>query len=162
MKIKLLNQMDWQAWRQLRLEALKNVPEAFASSFEEESNWPDQEFQICLDRSNIFGAFNSSELIASVAFYSLDLIKTKHRGVVWGMYVKPEYRGRGIASQLMESVITYAKSRVMQLHLSCVTTNQTAIAFYQKHGFTIYGTEPNSLKIDNKFYDEHLMVKWLH
>jgi ribosomal protein S18 acetylase RimI-like enzyme len=161
MKIKLLDHTDWQAWKELRLEALKNVPEAYGSSFEEESSWSDQEFQNCIARNNIFGAFDNEQLIGSVAFYNLGLIKTKHKGMIWGVYVKSEYRGRSIADQLMESVIAYAKSRILQLHLCCVTKNQAAISFYQKHGFKIYGTEPRSLKIDNEFYDEHLMaLEW--
>jgi len=59
---------------------------------------------------------------------------------------------------LQNSPITDAKSKVLQLHLTCVTSNQGAIQFYQKHGFKIYGTEPRALKIGNIFFDEHLMV----
>ena len=84
--------------------------------------------------------------------------KTKHRGVIWGMYTRPEYRGQGIASALIQTIISHAKSHVAQLHLTCVTTNLGAVAFYQKHGFKIYGTEPRALKIRDTFFDEHLMM----
>ena len=40
MKIKILAQEDWKIWRSFRLEALKNSPESFGSSYEEEVNWP--------------------------------------------------------------------------------------------------------------------------
>ena len=57
MKIRLLAQDDWKIWRQLRLEALQYSPESFGSSYEEESNWSDTDFQKGLSTSNIFGAF---------------------------------------------------------------------------------------------------------
>ncbi len=60
--------------------------------------------------------------------------------------------------QISLSIIHHAKSPVVQLHLSCVTSNLGAVAFYQKHGFKIYGTEPRALKIGNTFFDEHLII----
>ena len=158
MKIRLLTQDDWKIWRQFRLEALQNSPENFGSSYEEELNWSNTDFQEALNKNTIFGAFDNHAIIACAGFYSLIHLKTKHRGVIWGMYTRPEYRGRGIASALIQAVITYASSRVAQLHLSCVTNNFNAIAFYQKHGFKVYGTEPRALKIDDVFFDEHLMI----
>lgn len=158
MKIKMLTQKDWQLWKLLRLEALKNSPESFGSSYEEESNWPDLDFQNSLTKSDIFGAFVDNSLVSYAGFYSLNSEKTKHRGVIWGMYTKVEYRGQGIASALIQTIISHAKSHVAQLHLTCVTSNFGAVAFYQKHGFKIYGTEPRALKMRNTFFDEHLMI----
>ena len=158
MKIELLTQKDWQSWKNLRLEALKNEPWGFGSSFEEESNWPDHNFQQELKKSDIYGAFTKDELIGCAGFYSLNSVKTKHKGVLWGIYVKPEYRRKGIADSLIDVVINHAKSHAIQLHLTCVTTNLDAITLYQKKGFRIYGTEPRALKIHDKYFDEHLMV----
>ncbi len=158
MKIRLLTAEDWQIWKEIRLEALQNSPENFGSSYEEECDWPDLEFQNGLNRSHIFGAFIENYLVACAGFYTLNFIKTQHRGVIWGMYTRPEYRKQGIASALMQHVIADARSKVSQLHLTCVTSNHGAIQFYQKQGFKIYGTEPRALKVGDKFLDEHLMV----
>lgn len=158
MKIRMLTVDDWQIWKDIRLEALQNSPENFGSAYEEELNWSDAEFQDGLTKSNIFGAFIKNRLAACASFYSLASLKTKHRGVIWGMYTRPEYRGQGIASALIQTVITHARSHVVQLHLTCVADNLIGIHFYQRHGFKIYGTEPRSLKIGDTFYDEHLMA----
>lgn len=158
MQIKLLNKENWQVWKALRLEALQNTPEAFCASFEEEFCLSDQKFQDWLEQCSIFGAFLDNQLIGCAGFYCLDALKTKHRGVLWGTYIKPTYRGKGIASHLIDAVIIHARSCVMQLHLTCVTSNTTALKIYQNHGFKIYGTEPRALKIGADFYDEHLMV----
>lgn len=158
MKIRLLTVDDWQIWKNIRLEALQNSPENFGSSYEEEYNWSDLEFQTGLKNSDVFGVFIENALVACAGFYTLNFIKTQHRGVIWGMYTRPEYRKKGIASALMKYVIANARSKVLQLHLTCVTRNLDAIHFYQKQGFKIYGTEPRALKIGDTFYDEHLMA----
>jgi ribosomal protein S18 acetylase RimI-like enzyme len=158
MKIKILTQEDWQIWKSIRLEALKNSPENFGSSYEEERNWPDSDFQNGLTKSDIFGVFLDNKLVSCAGFYSLNSAKTKHRGVIWGMYTKTEYRKQGIASALIQTIMKHAKSRVTQLHLTCASSNFGAMALYQKQGFKIYGTEPQALKIEDTFFDEHLMV----
>jgi RimJ/RimL family protein N-acetyltransferase len=158
LKIRILTQKDCKIWKQFRLEALKNSPENFGSSYEEEVNWTDLAFQDSLQKSKIFAAFDGQVLMACVGFYSLNTIKTKHCGIIWGMYTLPEYRRQGVAGALFQVVIAHAQSCVMQLHLTCVTTNISAIQFYQKFGFKIYGTEPRALKIGDAFFDEHLMM----
>lgn len=156
--IKQLGADDWHIWKNFRLEALKNSPESFGSSYEEELNWTNSDFQNSLTKSDIFGVFVDNSLISCAGFYSLNSAKTKHRGVIWGMYTRPECRGQGIASALIQTIINHAKSRVDQLHLTCVTSNLGAVAFYQKQGFKIYGEEPNSLKIENQYFNEYMMV----
>jgi hypothetical protein len=69
MKIRLLESNDWQAFKALRLEALSLHPEAFGSSFEEESKLTDEAFQHGYNNCNIFGAFVDDELIGCAGFY---------------------------------------------------------------------------------------------
>jgi ribosomal protein S18 acetylase RimI-like enzyme len=161
MNIRVLNQQDWQVWKDLRLEALQNAPEAFGTSYKEAADQSDEEFQANLVQTDIFGAFVNSDMVGCGGFSRLKYIKMKHRGILYGMYIKPEFRGQGIADQLIEAVIAHAQSRVTQLHVTCVTTNPAAVKLYEKHGFSIYGTEPRSLKIGDQFYDEYLMVRKL-
>ena len=120
--------------------------------------YTDEDFQKGLIESNIFGAFTENNLIGTAGFFKLKPFKMQHRGTMFGMYVKPEHRGLGAASQLIQAVINHARQNILQLHCTVVTENETAIQFYKKYGFQIYGTEPRSLQVGNKFYDEHLMV----
>ena len=158
MNIRPLAQNDWKAFKKLRLTALLHHPEAFSSSLEEESNLTDEEFQQKFNNCDLFGAFINYELVGCAGFFIYSSEKMAHRGCLFSMYTKDTHRNRGIADALIKTIIGHAKQRVMQLHLTVVTTNHAAIRLYQKNGFTIYGTEPRSLKIDNNFYDEHLMV----
>ncbi|HAU0263898.1 TPA: GNAT family N-acetyltransferase [Legionella pneumophila] len=158
MKIKVLIQEDWELWKSFRLEALKNSPESFGSSYEEEVLMSDADFQNGLSKGYVLGAFVDDLLVSCAGFYTLNSLKTKHRGVLWGMYTRLEYRGKGIATALIQTLIQHAKACVTQLHLTCVVSNFLACVFYQKQGFRIYAIEPKALKINDTFYDEYLMV----
>ncbi|HAT2049070.1 TPA: GNAT family N-acetyltransferase [Legionella pneumophila] len=158
MKIRQLCDADWNLWKDIRLSALKHSPESFGSSYDEELQWADADFQSVLSNGYVLGAFVGDLLVSCAGFYILNSLKSKHRGVLWGMYTRPEYRGKRIATTLIQAMIQHAKTYVTQLHLTCVTSNHTARAFYENQGFRIYGTEPKALKINNIFYDEYLMV----
>jgi len=158
MKIRLLEPKDWPIFKALRLEALLQHPEAFGSSFEEESKLTDEAFQQGFSTCNIFGAFVDNELVGCVGFFIYSSKKMSHRGCLFSMYTKDTHRNRGAADALIKAIIDHAKQHVIQLHLTVVTTNHAAIRLYQKNGFSNYGTEPRSLKIGDRFYDEHLMV----
>ncbi|MBN9230371.1 MAG: GNAT family N-acetyltransferase [Legionella sp.] len=158
MKIRQLFDADWHLWKEIRLEALANSPESFGSSYEEEVFMSDTDFQNGLSKGYVLGAFVDDLLVSCAGFYTLNSLKTKHRGVLWGIYTRPDYRGKGIATALIQTLIQHARTCVTQLHLTCVVSNFVARAFYQKQGFRIYGTEPKALKINDTFYDEYLMV----
>jgi ribosomal protein S18 acetylase RimI-like enzyme len=158
MQIKILTPEDWQLWKDFRLAALKDAPQSFGASYEEEAAWSDARLQEALKISAIFAVFIDGVLCACAGFYRMNSLKTNHRGVLWGMYTKLEYRGQGCAHALMQTIIQHARKEVRQLHLSVVISNKEALQLYQKYGFKIYGTEPCALKIAEEFYDEHLLV----
>ena len=84
--------------------------------------------------------------------------KAAHRGNIWGVYVQPAARGRGVSRALLTEILSHARTQVKQVHLSVVTDNVAALALYERLGFTTYGTEPRSLFVDGRYLDEHLMV----
>lgn len=158
MNIRLLHEEDWMIWKAFRHQTLIDFPLAFSSSMEEEEKLTDQQFQDWIKRHTIYGAFIEDQMIGSVGFFKLDCSKERHRGVLFGMNVLPAYQRRGIGDELMSSIIRHAKNYVLQLHLTVVSSNETAVRLYQRHGFEIYGTEPRSLKVDDRFYNHHLMI----
>lgn len=156
--IRQLAPADWALWREIRLEAIQRHPEAFGGSYEDEALYTEATLKETLVNKTVFGAFIDNDLVGISGFLILASRKTQHRGNLFSVYVKGQYRGQGIADQLTEAVIQHARTKVLQLHCSVVTSNTSAIALYQRHGLTIYGTEPRSLKVDDRYYDEHLMV----
>jgi len=157
-QIKQLHSQAWALWKEIRLEALKLHPEAFTSSYEEEALWEDEKFKQQLEKSYVFAAFMDHKLVGVSGFFVLEPQKIKHRGLLFGVYIRKEHRGKGVAKQLLKEIINHARQKVVQLHCTVNAKNKDAFKLYQNHGFQLYGTAPRSLKIGDKFYDEHLMV----
>lgn len=157
-RVRRLTADDAEVYRAIRLEALRNHPEAFAASLEYEEGLPLEEFADRLRQNDIFGGFLDGELVGTAAFAALTSSKMSHKGILWGMYLRDAARGSGLGQSLVERVIDQAKGRVELLTLTVVATNARAVRFYEKLGFQSYGTEPKALKVDGVYYDEVLMV----
>ena len=143
------------------MEGLENDPEAFGSTFEKESSESEQYFLDRLTRSAVFGGFAGDRLVGVAGFYSFEDTKSRHKGVLWGMYVTPGARGSGLAIALVETLLEHASKEVEQVQLAVVVSNPRARRFYQRMGFVEYGLEEKSLKYKGAYFDEVLMVKFL-
>ena len=160
--IRRLGPADAEAWRAIRLEALKAAPEAFGQSFEHASVQPIEHFERGVSGAHpIFAAFAGDSAVGTAGFYVMDGPKVAHRGMLWGVYVAPEHRGTGFARRLIETVIKHAETQVEQIHLHVVTVNATAYSLYRSMGFVPYGIEPRALRYNGRDYDETLMVRRL-
>ncbi|MBV8099410.1 MAG: GNAT family N-acetyltransferase [Verrucomicrobia bacterium] len=159
--IRRLGADDVKVFRSIRLEGLRNVPDAFGSTFEKESSEPEEYFADRLTRSAVFGGFVGDRLVGVAGFYSFEDTKSAHKGVLWGMYVTPEARGSGVATNLVERLLEHAAKEVEQVQLTVTASNPRARRFYQRMGFVEYGLEAKSLKYKGVYFDEVLMVKFL-
>ena len=165
-QIRQLTPGDAALYRSIRLEGLKESPEAFGSTFDTEFSKPLAWFFDRLSSSVVFGAIRNAKIldakILGVAGFAVrDGEKEAHKGLLWGMYVRPDARGAGVARRLVEAVIAYARARVELIQLSVVVGNEQARRLYARLGFVEYGIEKNSLKYCGRYYDEILMAKGL-
>ena len=160
-QIRKLISEDAEIFRIIRLESLKHHPEAFAASFEVESQLALDDIARRLDKRTVFGGFQGGDLMGVAGLSALESPKARHKGVLWGMYVREPARGSGLAKALVEAVLAHAKSRVELVQLSVVTSNERAGQFYRKAGFERYGIEPRAIKIGDRYLDEELLVRFL-
>ena len=91
-------------------------------------------------------------------FLGREGIKDKHKGMLWGMYVRPNARNMGVGRRLVETVIAFARERVELLQLAVVSENEEARRLYASLGFVEYGIERRALKQHGRYYDEILMA----
>nr|WP_304217101.1 GNAT family N-acetyltransferase [Fredinandcohnia onubensis] len=162
MQIKILETKDAVIYREIRLDGLKANPEAFSSSYEEEKEYPLESFKTRLNFEHIFtfGAFVENKLVGVVTLLLETKIKTKHRANIVAMYVYPENRKSGIGKHLMTAAITKAQKikEIEQVYLTVTSSNEPAKNLYHSLGFKTYGFDKNGLRIEDKYFDDELMV----
>ena len=161
LQIRRLETSDSALYRDIRLEALKQNPEAFGSTFERENNQPLSWFEAAVGRTDIFGAFLEGTLAGIAGYVAQESSKHAHKAVLWGMYVRPAARNSGLGKRLVAAVLVHARGRVEMVQLTVVSENEAARRLYSALGFVEYGFEKRALKQDGRYYDEVLMVKFL-
>ena len=163
MEIRTLTPADASAFVTLRLRGLRECPEAFASSYEEEASTPLIEVELRLQPrkdSVIFGAFEEETLCALVGLQREGLVKLAHKAFIWGVYVAPEFRGRGVGARILTHVLHHSATVLgtRQVNLGVNTKNTAAVSLYEKIGFVEYGLERGFLLVGGELHDEYQMV----
>ena len=152
---------DIAAMRAIRLEMLSLHPEAFAADLETEEAMTVADFAARAAGSTTFGGYIEGVLAGSVVLVQPQRRKIAHTGTLAGMYVRPAFRGTGIADALIEAVIDHAIGMVEQIELTVNAENVRAIGLYERHGFVAYGRRPRSIRVGERTYDEILMLRRL-
>ena len=158
-QIRLLVPDDAAVFRDIRLEGLRENPEAFGSTFQAENVRPLTFFAERLAGSDSFGAFRGSELVGIAGLLIGQGQKEAHKGRLVGMYVRQGARKAGVGRRLVETIIEFARQRVELIQLSVVRDNDAARLLYERLGFVEWGVEKNALKQDGRYYDELHMSK---
>jgi ribosomal protein S18 acetylase RimI-like enzyme len=149
---------DAPLFRDIRLEALRLAPDAFASTFEAESAQPLSRFAERLGGSHVLGAFHAERLVGITTLIILQSAKMAHKGHLVGMYVRPEARRNGVGRSLVEAIVETARGHVEVIQLTVVAGNETARRLYAGLGFEEYGLEKKALKSADRYFDEILMA----
>ena len=134
--IRRLTPTDAAPLRQLRLDALRETPEAFGSSYEEEHTLTLDDIRawVATDIENaMFGVFIDGALAGMTGVGRQHRLKMRHKAQIWSVYVAPAARGRGLARRLMLAAIDHAGGMrgVRQLQLSVTAGNLAARALYE-------------------------------
>lgn len=156
---------DVSDYRSIRLEALKNDPDNYGSTFEEESKTPQLVFEkYILEQTpgnRMYGAFDGAVLIGISGFFGDTRQRVLHRAKVTQVYIDPAYRGKGIAKKLLNHLIkeAFQIGSMESLQLEAVDSNKTAVGLYLSLGFVSYGRFENYFKkLDGSYLDQQFMV----
>ena len=126
---------DWQAMRDVRLAALRDAPQAFASSYEREAAFTEADWQRRIARGGSFLAY-APELGTAPAGIAGGFEAGPGTIELVSMWVRPRARGHGIGQALVEAVAGWARARgASRLHLWVTENNRHARLLYERCGF---------------------------
>ena len=161
--IRKLSPVDVVAVRDLRLEGLRDFPENFGSSWEEEAAQPLSFFEARLaGPSRTIGAFADDELTGMCVVSPNYRVKLAHNMDVQGFLVRRAFHRRGVGRALMQSAMELMRSgefpsRVIFATLTVSAGNEAARRLYENFGFEVCGQLRQALLVDGVFHDELLM-----
>lgn len=157
--VRRLGPDDVDLFRELRLEAIRTEPDAYASTI---ADWE------VLDRAEwtrrlanpVVAAFRDDTPVGMMGLVRQPASKMAHRATLVMAYVRPEDRRRSVARLLLAGVIAEAQAMgVTQVELAVSADNEAARRFYRSAGFTHVGRIPCGFRQGSgRLSDELLMA----
>jgi ribosomal protein S18 acetylase RimI-like enzyme len=143
-RIRKLGAEEGMLYKQLRLGALKESPDAFSptwkeSSIHEDQYWMDSARRIAeSDELEIFVVEYEDKPVGLVSG-QIDEERIGHIGAMW---VDPKIRGKGVGKLLLSHVVAYLQERDCKLiELTVTESNLSATQLYLSIGFAFTGND---------------------
>jgi ribosomal protein S18 acetylase RimI-like enzyme len=134
-QVRLAQPDEWAVVRDVRLAALADAPDAFASTLGRETGQTEAEWRSRIAARPWFLAWHEGQPAGLVAMFPEQTVGPPDWHLV-SMWVRPEARGAGVADRLVAAVLAHAKAAgAAQVTLWVVIGNDRARAFYQRMGF---------------------------
>jgi ribosomal protein S18 acetylase RimI-like enzyme len=164
---------DWVQVRDARLAALAEAPHAFASTLERELAFTEDVWRSRAGSGRTFGAFDGSVIVGLATGLPPDDGPAGDRpagddpsdadGPAWqlvGMWVAPEWRGKGVADSLVAAVCDLARqSGAATVTLDVTVINGRARAFYRRLGFAPTGRRQLVRPDEPDHWEEELALR---
>jgi L-amino acid N-acyltransferase YncA len=152
----------WEEYKKLKIEAIKDSPQAFSHELSEAENETDEYWKNGLGANNIkVFAESDGKLIGMVGgrFYSKEMFK--HNAVINSFYVNKNHRGKGLGELLEKTAIEKIEQNPIIINVLCeVSSTQTAsLAIQKKLGFEICGTIKDYGFFEGKYIDDIQLLK---
>lgn len=149
--IRALSEEDAAQFAQVRRESLLSSPLSFGAS-------PATDVARVTD--GVFGAFEEEQLVGIVGLFRDRHESSQHKVHLWGMYVQPAFRGRGLGAELVQAALRHARTLpgVSWVLLAVTSAAPAARRIYERAGFEVWGVEPDALRHDDESVDEYHMA----
>ena len=152
---------DLSLFREIRVQALQESPEAFGSTYasalaRDTASWQEQlDATVSGDTRDTQFAFDGSNCAGIAALYREP---DAPHGDLLMMWVPPAYRGTEAAPTLINALIAWAKEiGLSSVYLNVTDANHRAIRFYERCGFIATG---ETVDVDS---ERHLRgIRMLH
>jgi RimJ/RimL family protein N-acetyltransferase len=137
--IKQLAPDDWLEFSRVRLKALLTDPKVFGSNYERESKMTKDEWRSRLSAADnaIFLIYEGEKPIGMTGVSVDRNDPTKKTALLWGSWLEPEFRAKGLSELMYRTRIEWAKQQpsVEKIVVSHRVSNLSSKFANQKHGF---------------------------
>ncbi|MFC6664621.1 GNAT family N-acetyltransferase [Deinococcus radiopugnans] len=165
LNVRLLTAEDAAVYREVRLAALRADPDAFITTAAEfEARTADSIAAQLTPRQSFvtYGAFLNGELVGLTTLAREERPRLSHRANLLGVSVAPEARGQGCGDALLRAALAQARRwAVTSLHLAVTEPQTAARRLYERHGFRVWGTQPDAVRDDagRALSEHHLCLR---
>jgi len=135
LQARVLTEDEWYRLRDVRLTALRESPEAFLSSYEIELTYREDEWRAEFSRGEWAIVIRQGQAVGLLgATREADTFSTER--YLEYMWVAPEFRRSGVASNLIRTVFgRLFSSGIIPVSLWIIDGNEPARRLYERFGF---------------------------
>jgi ribosomal protein S18 acetylase RimI-like enzyme len=153
---------DAAVFQPMRIQAVSECPTAFVSSVAEEEAMSVEKVQARITETDmvcVFGAFSDTDLVGVTGIRREPREKVRHKAMLFGVYVRPEWRKHGVGRQLVARALDHARgwAGITQVFLVVNAENVPAQKLYESFGFEQYGREPGYINLNGVLHDNIFM-----
>jgi RimJ/RimL family protein N-acetyltransferase len=138
-------------YRAVRLAALRDAPDAFATCYEDalarsDESWAEQADASASgpDRATFIAMENDPVGLAALYRDEQDFMT----GELIQMWVAPHVRGADVAAELLRVVFSWAATNhFLRVKAEVIKTNARALRFYEKSGFSLSAGNPTASSV---------------
>lgn len=136
---------EWRSHRDIRLEMLRDAPDAFWFTVADEVALPEAVWRERIEQTWLVHARDAVGVVGSAGLGAHWEPERADTLTLFGMYVAPRGRGRGVGDALVRAVLEEAHRRGhTEVILEVASNNAPAIALYERCGFVRTGmTHPH-------------------
>ncbi|MEW1953766.1 GNAT family N-acetyltransferase [Terrabacter sp. NPDC080008] len=136
-ELRVIGPDEWEEFRSVRLAALADSPDAFGATLGESMGKAPSEWrERAAGADPIVLAYAQDRPVAMGGLYAPN---ESSEAFVWGMWVQPTHRGRGVAARILQRLLEYADHVGRPVTLHVTQGNDGARRLYERHGFTATG-----------------------
>jgi len=158
-RVRRLLPTDAAAYHALRLEGFARHPLQFRVAPEDEADRSPEDVARRLEAEYVVGGPVGGPLLGIGGLSRFAGAKLEHKGLLWGMYVREDARGTGLAGAIVGALLERAAETGLEVVLLTVAAdNLRARRLYEQWGFAVYGVEPRAARVGDAYFDEALMV----
>ena len=161
-KIVELSPSEWKRYKDIRLEAFSESPQAFLISFNEAENEPDEKWKAALEDAEkgnrwLIFAEKEGEIIGMTGAFISEEYKGKNTAKIIEVFVSSRARGLHVGRMLLEAMIEKLRKLGMERVILVVNKEQIpAYSLYKSLGFK--GIEDMNIMLgDGKSHEELVM-----